>query len=179
MFYGAVTASAVAALFISCSDTPPTSGATKEKQFDIPHFFKQEIARLEKTNPLVKKTVTKDSLSETKELNISNWSNELANFATVDLNKPVYVGLLRKDSVDGKLTFTADDPKVDLSSVEISFAQDKTPKGFIIRRTIKNSLYQTTETMEYQRDSIYRLQKDQSVLLLGDKHYNIHASFLH
>lgn len=178
MFYGAVTASAVAALFFSCSTPPPTGGAAKEKQFDIPNFFKQEIARLEKTNPLVKKTVTKDSLSETKDLKISNWSNELASFATVDLNKPVYAGLLQKDSVNGKLTFTADDPKVDLSSVEISFAPDKSPKGFVIRRTIKNSLYQTAETLEYQRDSIYSLQKDQSVLLLGDKHYNISASFI-
>ncbi|GHE23144.1 hypothetical protein [Sphingobacterium griseoflavum] len=175
----AAAASAIAALLFSCSSTPPPAGAAKEKQFDIPHFFKEEIARLDKEDPLITKTVEKDSLSETKALKISDWNNELASFSSIDLNKPVYAGVLKKDSTAGKVVFTANDPKVELSSVEIRYDKDNVPNGFVIRRTVKNSLYQTTETLNYQRDSAYSLEKEQSVLLLGDRHYTIRASFHH
>lgn len=170
-------ASAIAALFFCCSPKQDANAARQDKYIDIPAYFKQEIERLQKSKPIVLKTVIKDSISETKEISISNWGDELSSFTTVDLNKPAYAGLLKKDSSDRKSSYTATDPEIDLSSVEITWAKDNSPLSIRIKRTIKNSLYQTQEILTYQRDSIYSLEKEQSVLLLGDKHYKIEASF--
>ncbi|KGE13591.1 hypothetical protein [Sphingobacterium deserti] len=171
-------ASALAALFFSCNEAPDSAAQNKEERFDIPAYFKSEISRLNQSLPTVKKTVVKDSLSETKTIKISNWTDELASFSTVDLNKPAYSGILKKDSTAGKITYTATDPKIDVSKVEITFTADNKPKSFVIERTIKNSLYQTKEVLKYQADSAYSLDKNQSVLLLGDRRYQIESTFL-
>ncbi|TDS12396.1 hypothetical protein B0I21_106254 [Sphingobacterium paludis] len=172
-------ASALAALFFSCAETPPSAARKQDTRFDIPGYFKAEIARLNQSLPTVNKTVVKDSLSESKTLKISNWTDELASFSTVDLNKPAYSGLLKKDSTANKIVYTATDPKIDISKVEITFTSENKPKAFVIERTIKNSLYQTKEVLKYQADSAYSLNKSQSVLLLGDRQYQIESAFVH
>lgn len=178
--YGkAAVATALAALFFSCSSDPATTASRpKEKHIDIPLFFKEEIKRLQQAKPLVRKTVRKDELSEQKEVRIENWSNELASFETVDLNKAAYDGLFDVDSTADKIVYSSSDPDVDLSHVEIQFSEDRKPKNWIIKRRIKNSLYQTDEILKYSRDSAYSIEKDQSVLILGDKHYGIEATFI-
>lgn len=179
VFGKAAAAIALAALLFSCSpDNNSKSPVRTEKHLDVPFFFKQEIERLQREKPHVLKTVIKDELSEKKELQIENWTNELASFQTIDLNKPAYAGLLKKDSTAGKLIFTSTDPKVDLSYVEIRFTEDQMPKDWIIKRTVRNSLYQTEEVLKYSKDSLYSIEKDQSVLILGDKHYGIEATFI-
>lgn len=143
---------------------------------DIPAYFQAEISRLTAADPVVIKTVKKDDIEETKELKVGSWENELSSYLSIDLNKPAYIGLLKKDSTDNKVTFTISNPNIDISLVEIGYEQGE-PVAFTIKRTVKNSLYQTEETLNYKRNESYSLDKTQSVVALDDNHYYIEGRF--
>lgn len=168
----AVAAAAVTALLFSCGTNEKP--AAKNRPFiDIPAFFKEEVKSLSARRPNVVKTVTKDTVSERKELQVENWANELSSFMTVDLNKPAYAGHLQKDSTANTVIIQSLDPAIDISRVEIQYGADGKPHEFLIKRTIKNSLYETRETLHYKKGASYSLEKHQSVLVLGDKYYRI------
>ena len=168
---------AVTALFLSCTSSPKDRKVTRETYFDIPTYFKAEIARLAQEKPVVDKTVVKDSLSEAKEIQIADWENELSSFASIDLNKPAYAGILKKDSIANKVKITSSDPKIDIAAVEIEYEDNGEPVAFRIQRNIQNSLYETHETLYYAKNKEYSLEKHQSVLILGDKYYHIEGVF--
>lgn len=178
ILHKAAMAFAIAALFLSCTSNQQEP-MTRETYFDIPTYFKGEITRLTADNPVVNKTVVKDSLSETKEIKISDWENELSSFVSIDLNKPVYAGILQKDSTANSVKITASDPKVDISLVEIIYGADGEPVLFHIERNVENSLYDTRETLRYEKDKRYSLEKHQSVFILGDKYYHIEGRIMH
>ncbi|MFD1769044.1 hypothetical protein [Sphingobacterium suaedae] len=173
----AVVAVAFTASLLSChsSNTPATQ---KEMFVDLPHFFEEEVQRLTTENPEIQKTVTKDSISETKTLRVDNWKNELSSFASVDLNKSAYLGYLEKDSTTRKVTFRSTNPKIDLSSVELTYGSGGELQTIVVHRTIKNSLYETKEVLRYIKDSTYSLEKNQSVLLMNDKYYQIEGTLI-
>lgn len=168
---------AVTALFLSCTSGPQDRKVTRETYFDIPAYFQGEIARLTQEKPVVNKTVVKDSLSEAKEIQVADWENELSSFASIDLNKPAYAGILKKDSTANKVRITSSDPKIDITAVEIEYGDSGEPVAFHIQRNIQNSLYETHETLYYARNKKYSLEKHQSVLILGDKYYHIKGLF--
>lgn len=174
VYYKVAIASAIAALFVSCGPSTPASTANSESYVDIPAYFKAEIERMKQSNPTVEKTVKKDSISETKTLQIANWDNELSSFVSIDLNKPAYRGIFQKDSVDNKVTLTTNDPKIDISHVEIDY-QDGKPVAFLIKRSSKSSLYATHETLYYKQNEQYSLEKKQDIKVLGEKYYFISA----
>lgn len=167
----------IAALFLSCTSDRKGKEVIRETYFDIPGYFKGEIARLTQDNPVVNKTVVKDSLSESQEIKIADWGNELASFVSVDLNKPAYAGVLQKDSTTKKVNIKASDPKIDLVAVDITYGENGEPIAFRVHRNIENSLYNTRETLLYEKNKGYSLEKNQSVLILGDKYYHVQGTF--
>ena len=173
----AVMGITIAALFLSCESNSTNIPVGQEKYIDIPAYFKAEVERLTRENPLIKKTVIKDSLSETKELKIADWENELSSFASIDLNKPAYIGALTKDSASYTVKIKSTDPKIDIVEVEITYTKEGDPITFQIQRNIKNSLYETREKLQYTKQEGYSLEKQQSVLILGDKYYHIQGYF--
>ena len=175
----AVIAGAIAALLFSCNAELGKNTATGKKYFDIPAYFQQEISRLAAEKPIITKTVTKDSLSETKKIDIKDWETELASFRSIDLNKPAYAGVLVQDSIPEKhlLKITSTDPKTDINKVEIQYSEDGQVRSFHIERRLDKTLYQTQETLDYAKDKTYSIEKQQSVWMLGDKFYHIQADF--
>lgn len=167
---------ALTALFLSCADTPKEK-VKRVTYFDIPTYFKEEVARLTLEEPQVEKTVVKDSLSETKSLQIANWENELSSFLSIDLNKPVYAGVLKRDSTANKIIITSTDPKLDLVQIEIQYGENSEPTAFRIRRHVQNSLFETQETLFYAKNREYSLEKKQSIRVLGDKYYRVEGLF--
>lgn len=170
-----VLALAITTLFFSCS-TEVQNQKDNTSYIDIPAYFQKEIIRLKTENPTVVKTVKKDKQEETKEVQIANWENELSNYLNIDLNKPAYHGLFTKDSTDYKVTFSAKDSNLDISFIEISYVLTE-PVEFKIKRKVKNSLYQTEETLYYHKNKSYSLEKHQSVIALDDNHYYIEGRF--
>ncbi len=161
------------ALFVSCSEKIEQVPKFADAQLNIPAFFNKEIAHLKALNPKVSKTVVKDTIAETQEMQINNWDTELASFVAVDINKPAYGGYLKKDSSDLTVTYSSTNPALEIQFVQIKYDAAGKPLSFLIEKNIDNLLYQTAEKLTYTTGESYRLEKKQHVLLLGDKYYQI------
>ncbi len=161
------------ALSFSCeSPSADKKGSLTTAEFDVPSFFQKEIALLNSTKPKIKKTVLKDSISETKELVIADWNKELTSFLAVDLNKAAYRGTFQKDSTGNTVVYTFTDSTIDLSSLKIVYV-DHIPTEFTIKKSTQNLLYNTSESLEYIKGKSYSIDKLQSVYMLGSQHYKI------
>ena len=162
------------AFLFACTSSPSDTQREK-KAFDLPAYFRGEIKRLSATNRDILKTVSKGNASETKTIQV-DWETELAAFASIDLNKPVYAGYIRKDSSDNVVTFRMDNPAADISTVHIRYNEDDEPSEITIHKKTDNLLYETIETLYYRRNESYRIEKQQDVWLLGTNHYSIVGS---
>jgi hypothetical protein len=144
----------------------------KSKYFDIRGFFMADTARLNKLNLQVLKTVTHNGASESKNVHIDNWGRELDLFIGSDINKPAWKDSYKVIDEGGLLVYRAKYPE--LTVREILIKQDKGKvKWILIFNKTKNILYQSTEKLSYYPDSLYLIEKDQKVRLMGNNHYRI------
>lgn len=157
--------------FFSCSSSDKSKDSLT-KEFDLPKFFRNEVAALNALQPKIRKTVSKDNISETKQLVIADWNKELANFLTIDLNKPAYKGAFTKDSSANGVRYTFIDSTLDLSLVQVIYKADE-PSTIIIKKSTKNLLYNTSEHLEYVKGERYSVEKEQFVKALGNQYYKI------
>lgn len=152
------------------------TSVAKLDAFDVPNYFKNEISRLQRDNSPIIKTVHKDSLTETKELQIADWESELASFISTDINKPAYHGYIKKDSVANLVTYTILNKDLEISSIQLTYAHHQVD-AIAIDRKIKNSLYTTTEHLVYRKNKSYSVEKNQAVKLMGNTYYKIEGYF--
>ena len=140
---------------------------------DLKGFFETEIARLEKMNPEVYKTVARNKASETRSVGDINWKTELSLFSESDINKPAWKNSYKVLNQSGKTIYLASDSS--LRTREISIDKDgdgKISKIKILNYT-QNMLYTSTEQLTYIPDSLYQISKQQHVLLIGNNRYYI------
>lgn len=166
-----------AAFYISCQSQESSLTLSEQYQEDLPKFFNKEVERLIQRNPTIRKTVVKDSISESKTLTLKDWKRELSSFSNIDLNKLAYQGVFKKDSVGTRVIYTSTDPKIDISKVIIDYQNTGSPSSFLIHRKVENSLYDTRETLSYDISQGYSIEKKQHIFILGDKYYHIKGDF--
>jgi len=165
----------IVAIFLFACNSTPQHTKQEKKEFDLPAYFQREIKHLSSTDKEIVKTVSKDDVSETKTIRV-DWKKELAAFAAIDINKPVYAGYIRKDSSDRTVTLRIDDPKLDLSMIRIRYDEQNEPFEITIQRKTDNLLYDTIEKLYYRKNKSYRIEKQQKVWILGTNHYTIAGS---
>jgi len=157
------------------------AGTDTKQFFDLKKYFAAESARLTKINPLINKTAVHNSVTETKKVNVTNWSNELSLFSESDINKPAWKASYSTSTSEGITTYTAIDPDLKTRSIIIEKRQDKVKLILIYNYTkttlFGKALYWTTEELSYVPDSMYRIQKRQFVRTLGEKKYFIKGLF--
>ncbi|NJN34785.1 MAG: hypothetical protein HC817_11570 [Saprospiraceae bacterium] len=85
---------------MACSEkTPPQYLGEKKAFFDLKSFLEKEIQTGLAAGKSVKKTVTVNGLSETKNMVITDWATELRLFLNADINRPAWQDkYLRKES---------------------------------------------------------------------------------
>ncbi|MDF2434117.1 MAG: hypothetical protein JWP44_3748 [Mucilaginibacter sp.] len=142
------------------------------KYFDIKKYFNGDVSRLKKQNKLVDKTVTINGITETKKVKINNWEQELNLFTGSDINSPAWKNSYAITDNDEFLIYKAKDP--DLKMREMIIRRDKQQvKWILIFNRTKNLLYQTAEKLSYFPDSLYLIEKKQSVRVIGTNFYRI------
>ena len=147
-------------------------GGTTLKYFDIKGYFTADTARLNKLGKLVTKTVTHNGVTETKKVKIDNWGQELDMFTGADINRPAWKNSYTIATGDNLVLYMAKEG--DLKVREIIIKKDKEKvKWIVIYTRTKNILYQTTEKLSYFPDSLYLIEKDQRVRLMGRNRYRI------
>jgi hypothetical protein len=158
-------------LFSSCF-----SKAKETKQlkfyFDLKGYFTNLALTLNEKNPEINKTVSKNEIKESKRIKIPNWNEEFALFIESDINKPAWKDSYTKDSSATKIIYKSNDADLKTQKIEISLSHGK-PTKIHIETSANNLLYQTKENLDFYPDSLYRIQKNQNVILLGKNNYQI------
>jgi hypothetical protein len=156
---------------LACKPDVKEAG-TNLKYFDIKGYFTADTARLNKLGKLVIKTVTHNGVTETKKVKIDNWGQELDMFTGADINRPAWKNSYTIATGDNLVLYMAKED--DLKVREIIIKKDKEKvKWIVIYTRTKNILYQTTEKLSYFPDSLYLIEKDQHVRLMGRNRYKI------
>lgn len=163
------------AAFSSCKPDIKETGA-KVKFFDIKGYFERDSTRLTKLNQPVFKTVTHDTVNESKKVHIANWGTELSLFKESDINRPAWRDSYTIQGDSDLLIYTAKDPELKTRKILIKQVKGKV-KWILIYNHTKNILYQTSEKLSYFPDSLYLIEKSQSVRLLGTNRYRIKGIF--
>ncbi len=148
------------------------------KYFDLKGFFKQDSLRLVKKGNIVFKTITHNGITESKKVSINNWGRELDLFTGSDINKPAWRNSYVIVDNDDILIYKAKYPELKMREMVIK-KEKKTVKWILIFNRTKNILYQTNEKLSYFPDSLYLIEKDQHVRLMGVNVYKIEGVIGH
>lgn len=163
-------------IFCSCS-SPETNTNTKQlKYFDVKGYFSGEVARLNKLNKPILKTIKFNGKSEVKRLIINNWESELDFFKSSDINKPSWKDSYNVEAADDLLVYKTKDPNLKLQEMIVKKVNNKI-KWIVIYNSTKNLLYQTSEKLSYFPDSLYTIDKAQKVKLFKKDIYSIRGVF--
>lgn len=159
-----------ATVLFSCNTT--MSPSEEKTEFDLPKFFQNEAARLQELNPTVTKTVSNQKSKESKDLKITNWEKELAQFTTIDLNKPGNNDFTKVKKDDIVIYNSGSKNPV---TVKIVFKSD-TPSEISIYKKSKNLLFTNEEFLHYSMGLTYTIDKRQQVKGMGKNRYLIQGN---
>lgn len=150
---------------------------TEKTYFDIEGYFKKEALRLQQQNPKVEKRVSQNDETEEKEIKVTNWETELDLFTKSDINKPAWKNSYKILKHENQIEYISTDTSLKTRKVQIGFSSEGTVKHISIVNKISNPLYTSTEQLNYFPDSIYSINKDQDVQVIGKNTYQIVAKF--
>ena len=140
--------------------------------FDVKGFFDKEAKRLSSVKKPVLKTVYHNGTTESKKLNIDNWDTEFGLFSGSDINRPAWVDSYSVINEGNILIYKAKTPELTTREILIKQVNGKVEYMLIYNHT-KNLLYTNDEELTYFPDSLYQINKIQSVRLLGTNKYQI------
>jgi hypothetical protein len=146
------------------------------KYFDLKGFFSSDSSRLSKLNPLVSKTVEHNGVSESKKVHITNWGTELSLFSESDINKPAWKDSYSVTADSNIIIYQAIDTTLRTREIMIKKSGGKV-KYVMIYNITKNILFKSVEKLSYFPDSLYLIEKAQTVKLLGINRYVISGYF--
>jgi hypothetical protein len=147
--------------------------AGSKRYFDLKAFINADSSRLSKAHAAVTKTVThNNSGAQTKKIIIKNWGQELGLFAASDINKPAWRDSYYITKQGDSIVYTALLPELFTRRISIQTVNGKVKK-ISIKNATKNLLYKTTEHLTYYPDSLYMIDKQQQVKLMGNNRYLI------
>jgi hypothetical protein len=145
--------------------------------FDLRGLLTKDAAKLNKLNPAVIKTVTHNGVAETKTVHISDWAQELGLFIDADINKPSWKSNYKVNDEDSLLVYHAKDPDQKVQLLIIKRSKQKIRWILIYIRT-KNKLYYSAQKLSYFPDSLYRIDMEQRVRVIGTNNYTIQGIIL-
>jgi len=117
----------ISLLLIGCTESE-TQNATKT-YFDLAGLVNQQIAELNKNQPLTHKNLEIEDKKEVLNTNKIDWQKELELFLQADLNKQSYQLSYNKEETPQMAVYTLKEgEKLPVKSLKIIFDEDKTVK---------------------------------------------------
>jgi len=160
------------AVYNGCKRQETTIGS-KDIYFDLKGYFAEEAHRMDRLKPEIRKIVKKNNESETLQLRVRDWKNEFTLFSESDINKPAWADSYQIDSSGRIVEYQAMSPDLRTRNIRIERGENNTITGIYIKNTARNLLYESEEDLFYIPDSVYRVEKTQTVRLIGTNHYQI------
>lgn len=171
-------ASLLCSILLLSACTEQVQQQKRTNYYDFNTFFKKEINRLNGLKPSLQKTVRLNQSEEQKTLKKDiKWENELAFFLEVDLLKPAYKGAYKEQKLGNQIRYRANTSKLPIREVLANMDANGNLKSICIYKSSNNYIYSSSDTLYYFTDSLYRIHKNQKVLLLGTNCYRIEGKF--
>jgi hypothetical protein len=146
----------------------------KASFFDLSGYFAKEAARLQALNKPVLKTVEHNGgTPETKKITIRDWNAELSLFKNSDINKPAWISSYYVQGDSNLTIYMAKSAELKTRRLLIKREKGKIKWIVILNHTPQNLLYDSFEKLTYFPDSLYMIEKKQSVRILGTNRYRI------
>jgi hypothetical protein len=149
---------------------------TKSEYFDVKKYFETEIARLSNSKPSIQKTVGVNGELETKSIIISDWAHELSAFRDAEINRVSWKGLFTVSKDDRIQTYRSQNDKVPVKELKVTLRSGKVHEILIVIQN-KNILYNSSDTLTYVANAMYRVKKQQNIRFLSHKNYLIEGKF--
>lgn len=163
-------------LCFGCGDTASTQQKEVHPYFDLKGYFEGEATRLNLRKPKIHKTVVVNDSAESKYLQIQDWKKELSIFADADLNKSAWKGLFQVKKTDTMEIYTSNNQKVPVKELKV-IKRNGQVYGLHLLISNSNTLYTSSDTLNYFPDSLYEVKKNQHIRLLAEKNYHIIGKF--
>lgn len=161
---------------VACSparEEQPAASNAAPAYFSLKNYFRDEAERLQRASPKIVKSVVKNGSEESRHTQISNWENELMLFIESDINKPAWQQSYQIDSSGNTVVYQRLDPELRTVSISIERNADETIDHIRIQNGVENMLYTSEEQLDYYPDSLYRINKKQRVMVIGENSYTI------
>ncbi|WP_256007595.1 hypothetical protein [Pedobacter deserti] len=157
----------------ACTSEPKE--VLRGEYFDLAGYLHKEARQLSSTVRRAKKTVGIDGSYETKELQITDWEEELAPFIDADINKAAWRGKFREVKDTNKVSYVSEDTKIPVKELSVSFENNAINAISIVLKT-DNILYSSYDSLRFFPDSLYEIRRVQKINMLGQKVYTVRAS---
>jgi hypothetical protein len=144
--------------------------------FSLKNYFEKEAQRLTSEQPVILKEVKRNSLTEIKEIKIQDWEKEFGLFIESDINKLSWKDSYQETSHQDTLFYKSKDPKLRTQEIFIIKKNDRI-KEISINNVVNNYLYKSYERLVYYPDSLYQINKQQEVIVIGTNDYHISGFF--
>jgi len=162
---------------LSCKQQSHQVEITQKPYFDLVQYFHEQSRYLQNKNQPIQKEVSKNNQQEIKKMHIDSWENEFGLFISSDINKADWLSSYSIDSTALLLSYKRKDAKLRTKRIDVYKENDGSIKQIHIVNTDQNWLYSSTESLDYFPDSIYRIDKKQSIRIIGENQYTIEGIF--
>lgn len=160
-------------LFVfSCQQKQESNAIEEDYYFSLSRYFKEEAKRLSTLPKPIRKEVSRNSVTETKTIEIENWEKEFGLFIESDINKLSWKESYKKIENKDTLTYKSIDPELRTQRIVI-VKNDQKITEIHIENITKNILYTSEENLVYFPDSLYTIDKQQDVVFIGNNTYRI------
>jgi hypothetical protein len=169
-------------VLFSCRNPVGDAHQETDRYFSFKSYFKSQARQLKSTNVKLEKTIIKDGISETKNIDSVKWENELKLFADADLNKKAWIDLYRIDSInaDGKtiVTYTSTDSSLQVKNATIIFDGDAVSE-IRIESSLKNFYYESFLHLDYIPGVRYYIKGSQMIRISKNHSFDIEGKILY
>lgn len=164
-------------------------GAAEQKEevrpdffFDVKGYFEAEIARLNTSQPTVKKIASIGDLKEEQQLKSLDYTQELQLFASADINKLAWeekYSTKEKTSLDGAkiTTHQALDSSLKIKQIEVATLEEQV-QSITILKSQKNALAGTDQKLVYQPARGFSVENEQELILGDGKKIKVEILFI-
>jgi len=151
------------------------SNTNEKKFFDVPAFFKNEIALIEKENYVITKAYAYNYQGSKMDVKASDikWENEFAIFLESDINKPAYFANMEVinasyDPLESNTLYKSKSKKLNIQSVKVTSCGGEV-KDISIHINKSNLISNTTIDAYYSKGIRYSIIGTQNINQFNEK----------
>lgn len=166
-------------LFNACTQDTKSEGQVKtDRHFDLKAFIQEEVNTLTNNKTVLQKEIKFKGQTESKNIEEPDWKAELKVFSDSDINKTAWLDKFEVDTIDNTVYYKCLSPKIKTQSLQLFLDKNKEITRLEIKNKTGNVLYDSNETLTYNRsDKKYSIDRNQKVLFGDMEEIIIRGSF--